>query len=57
MVVLVVFMGCVTSMVGGIASQVRKFFAHRDELEFKRELVDRGMSAEEIERIINTKSR
>lgn len=38
-----------------IASQIRKYTCHRQEIEFKRELVDRGLTADEIERIVNAR--
>ncbi len=43
--------GIITSLF----KQIRKFACHRQELEFKREMVDRGMSVEEIERLVQAK--
>lgn len=34
-----------------IAREVRKFVTHRADLDAKREMIDRGMSADEIERV------
>lgn len=56
MIVLIVLIGTLAGLIGGIAKQIRRFACHRQELEFKRELVDRGMSAEEIERVVQARS-
>jgi hypothetical protein len=53
MIVLIVLIGCGASVIGSIAKQIRKILCHRQELEFKRELIDRGMSADEVERIVS----
>jgi hypothetical protein len=52
MIVLVVLIGSVAGVLTGIAAQIRKFGCHRQDLDFKRELVDRGLAADEIERIV-----
>lgn len=52
MVVLIVLFGSVTGALCGIAKEIRKYGCHRQNIDFKRELVDRGLSADEIERII-----
>ena len=52
MIVLVVLFGSLASAIGAIAWQISTFACHRQELAFKRELVERGLSAEEIERIV-----
>jgi hypothetical protein len=56
MIVLIVLIITAGSAFTAAASQVRKYFTHRQELEFKRELLDRGMSAEEIERVVRVQS-
>ena len=56
MIVMVVFLIVVAGVITAIASEIRKYFCRRDELEFKRELVDRGMSADEIERVVKAGS-
>jgi hypothetical protein len=56
MIVLVVLIVMAASLVGTIATQVRKWACHRQEIEFKRELLDRGMGVEEIERMVQAKS-
>ncbi len=39
-----------------VASQIRKYACYRHELEFKRDLVERGLSVDEIERVVAAKS-
>ena len=56
MIVLIVLFGSVAGVMTGIASQIRKYGCHRQDVDFKRELVDRGLSADEIERIVQAKS-
>jgi hypothetical protein len=52
---LVVLIITVGSIVKGIAKYVRQYACHRNELEFKREMLERGMSAGEIEQVINAR--
>jgi hypothetical protein len=40
-----------------IVKQVRKFASHAVELRFKRDLIERGLSVEEIERVLAASSR
>ena len=54
MVAIICLFFAVASVIATIASQIRKFVCHRQELEFKREMLDRGMTVEEIERLIRT---
>jgi hypothetical protein len=56
MIVMVVFIGAAAGVITTISAEIRKYFCRREELEFKRELVDRGMSADEIERVVNAGS-
>lgn len=56
MVVFLMLIGGVVTIIGTIAKQGRKFACHRAETNLKRELVERGLSVEEIERIIAAKS-
>jgi hypothetical protein len=49
---LVAAVGAIATMVGAIAKEIRKFASHRQELEFKRELLERGMTVEEVERLV-----
>lgn len=44
--------GIITS----VAKQIRKYLCLREELEFKREMIDRGMTPDEIERLVKCKS-
>jgi hypothetical protein len=55
MIVWVVLFGCVTGVLTGIAKEIRKYGCHRQDIDFKRELVDRGLSADEVERIIGAR--
>lgn len=43
--------------VTGIAVELRKFATHRLDLNAKREMVDQGMTADEIERVLRARSR
>lgn len=53
MVVIIIAMIFGSWMLCDFAGHLRKYFSHRDELQLKRELVDRGLGVDEIERIIN----
>jgi hypothetical protein len=55
MIVLIVLIGSAAGVLTGIATQIRKYTCHRQEIDFKRELVDRGLSADEIERIVSAR--
>jgi len=55
MIVLIVLISCTAGVITSIFKQVRKYSSHRQELDFKRDLVERGLSADEIERIIAAK--
>ncbi len=48
---------CVISVVTIIAEQARKFACHRQELAFKRDLVERGLSVDEVERLVSVKGK
>jgi hypothetical protein len=52
MVAIICLISAVATVIGSFFKQLRKYVCHRQELEFKREMVDRGMSAEEIESVI-----
>ncbi len=56
MIVLVVMIGSVAGVVSTIAKQTRKYASHRAEINLKRDLVERGLSVDEIERIVTVKS-
>lgn len=55
MIVLICLFFAVTGLVSSIAKEIRKYGCHRQDIDFKRELVDRGLSVEEIERIVAAK--
>lgn len=46
----------VASVIGTVVKQIRKYLCHRQEIEFKREMLDRGMSAEEIESVVRARA-
>ena len=46
----------VGSAIGVIAKYIRDFAIYRQELAFKREMIDRGLTADEIERLIATRA-
>jgi cell division protein FtsL len=56
MIVLVMLISCAASVVKVIAKQSRAYASHRAEVNLKRELVDRGLSVDEIERLIVARS-
>ncbi|QEG38037.1 hypothetical protein [Bythopirellula goksoeyrii] len=45
-----------TGIITSTMKQIRKFACHRQELDFKREMIDRGMSVEEVERLVQASS-
>jgi len=55
MIVLIVLIGSTAGVLSSIAAQIRKYTCHRQEIDFKRELVDRGLAADEIERIVSAR--
>ncbi len=56
MIVIVVLITCGAAVIKFVAMEIRKFGCHRQDIDFKREMVDRGLSAEEIERILAASS-
>jgi hypothetical protein len=54
MVVLVVLIVSGAGVISNLITQIRKYVGQRQELEFKRELLDQGMSIDEIERIMRS---
>lgn len=52
MIVLIILLLSSAGVLGSLFKQVRKFACHRAELAFKRDLLDRGMTADEIEQIV-----
>ena len=55
MVVLVVLISCTTGVFTSLFKQIRKYGCYRREVDLKRELVERGLSVVEIERILAAK--
>ena len=54
-IVTIVLICVAASVITSIAKQLRKYACHRNEVELKRDLVERGLSVEEIERIVAAK--
>ena len=54
MIVLVVLISCAAGIVTTLLKEIRKFACHRQELNLKRDLVERGLSIDEIERVMAT---
>jgi hypothetical protein len=55
-IVTIVFICVGASLIGSIAKQMRKYGCYRQEIALKRDLVERGLSVDEIERIVSAKS-
>lgn len=56
MIVLVTLIFCTTSVITSIFKQIRKYACYRRDIDLKRELVERGLSVDEIERIVAAKA-
>lgn len=56
MIILIVFFGVAAGVITTIAAEVRKYFCHRESVELKRELLDRGLSAPEIEQVVRAET-
>jgi hypothetical protein len=55
MMVLVVLIVCTTGVITSFFKQIRKYACYRRDIDLKRELVERGLSVDEIERIVAAK--
>jgi hypothetical protein len=55
MVVLVVMLGSLAGVITTVVVQIGQYASHRADVNLKRDLVDRGLSVEEIERIVSAK--
>jgi hypothetical protein len=55
MVVMVVLIVFTAGIITSLFKQIRKYACHRQDVELKRELVERGLSVDEIERIVAAK--
>ena len=51
-VVILVLLIISGSVIGVIAKYIRDYAVYRQELDFKRDMLDRGLGAEEIEQIV-----
>jgi len=51
---LVIVFGTVLAVT--IAMQIGRYMSYRQELDFKREMIDRGMSIEEVEQLLTAQS-
>ena len=56
MIVLVVLIGSFAGILKSIAKQSRIYAIQRAEMDLKREMVERGLSADEIERVVAAKT-
>jgi len=56
MVVYIVLIVSGSSVLTSIVKQTRKYACHRQELQFKRELLDRGMPVDEVEQLVRARS-
>lgn len=56
MVIWIVLICSAAGIVTTLFKEIRKYACHRQELDLKRELLDRGMTADEIERIVRSRT-
>ncbi len=56
MIILIALILGFVGILDSVAKQIRKYSCHRQDIDFKRELVDRGLPANEIERIMAAQS-
>jgi hypothetical protein len=56
MIVLVVLIGAISGIITTVVKQTGAYARQRQDLVFKRELIDRGMSADEVRRVIEARS-
>ena len=56
MIVLVVLIGSTAGVIATIAKEVRKYFCHRDEMDLKREMLDRGLDSREIDEVMRSET-
>lgn len=52
MVVFIILIVMAAGVIMAIAVEARKYFCHRNEIELKREMLDRGMEPQEIEQVL-----
>jgi hypothetical protein len=56
MVVLIVLIGAISGVVTTLIKQICACAQQRQDLTFKREMIDRGMSADEVQRVVESRS-
>lgn len=56
MVVYIMLIICGSGVITSIFKEIRKYSCHRQELDFKREMLDRGMSIDEVEQVVRARS-
>lgn len=56
MVVYIILIISVGSVLQSLMKQIRKYASHRQELDFKRELLDRGMGVDEVEQVVRART-
>jgi cell division protein FtsL len=52
MIVLIVLIASVAGVITSVAKETRRYFCHREEMELKREMLDRGMEGHQIEQVL-----
>jgi hypothetical protein len=55
-IVMIVMIFFTAWLLGTTVEEIRKYACHRKDVELKRDMVDRGLSADEIERIVAAKT-
>jgi hypothetical protein len=56
MIVLVVLIGAISGIISTVVKQTGSYARLRQDFAFKRELIDRGMSADEVQRVVEARS-
>jgi hypothetical protein len=56
MIIVIIAIVSISGIITSIGKQIRKYACLRHELDFKREMVDRGMSVDEIEQLVKARS-
>ena len=56
MIVVIMVVSAGAGLIATFAKQIRKYACLKHELDFKRDMIDRGMSVEEIEQLLAAKS-
>ena len=55
MVVLIILIVMGANTIMSVAAEIRKYVSHRESMDVVRDLAERGMSADEIERVMTAK--